>query len=334
MKKTIILLIFLIVITTISCDNQIKTNGRVIFISVVSDYTNTEVNKLPNTPNDQAALAGQIEKLAKNNVEMYLFRVENGKTFYAANIPSVDDLFSYEIETVNTGNMTAKRIKSLFNENHEKYWSFTNVIDTIENLNAGKDDLIIFHYSGHGMEDGTLALDLKDQNKNQLGVNNLLYSLCNYNKDAIKLMLIDSCYSGNYIKPTILSSIDKIEVKDSKGYYSGSSIGESISNSLEVALGNDTYGTPRVYIMAAASKGQESFDSLNNGEKNQNLYGAFTFYLLQALGFDTANTVPTRSNKEITFYSLYSDIWKAFPSSSKKNQTPRASLSPIDIVLF
>ncbi len=336
---------FLLAIISISllcsCESDIETKGRTIVVSVASDYTDTNATTLNNPPNDQAALIGQIAALAKGDVEIHTFRVENGNRYYFPPEIAENAFVFGEVKAAPIGNNKSTKRIQLKEEMKDKKdikedWNLNNVLKFIQKLDAGKDDLIIFHYSGHGDTDGSLVT-VVDENYtlvDKVGTNNIIQTLSAYNPEAVKVMLIDACYSGNYIKDGVLASADKIEIEDRKEIYTGTSIKDTLEGSLSIAFGKDSYGTPNLYVLAAASKNQEAADYLDNGERNQEYYGAFSFYLLRALGFDTAGTKPVESTKEITLYSLYEDIWNSFPSSKKEEQTPRVTLSPIDVVLF
>ena len=342
MRKAIILLTLFVIFALISCSNNTPTTGRTIVISVASDYKDTDANTLDNPPNDQAAILGQLYTLAKGDIEMYIFRIADGKRYYIPPnaISNITDVFTYG-EINSSGRIDYNSEFELSNY-YNPSWTLSTVMGVIENLNAGENDLIIFHYSGHGNDETgelvtTYEYDSATEtvtNTDMLGVNNVIATMCNYNTDAIKVMFLDSCYSGNFIKDGILSSTDRLVKKYKKDIYKGSSLLESLIGSFEVAFGSDSYGTPGLYVLAASTDSQTAQDKLNMGESNQEYYGAFTFYLLRALGFDTSATMPAYTSNEITFCSLYDYIWQAFPSSTKKNQTPQVTLSPMDVVLF
>ena len=344
MKAFSTLIVLLSLTLLFSCDGNISSGkGRTILISVASDYTDSDQNtpRLGNTPNDQAAIVGQISELAKGNIEVYVFRVDNGRRYAISPDSFSKEIFEYgklaDIEDRKNGLSLARTKRILVNEENVQYfprWTFSDVLKTIERLNAGKDDLIIFHYSGHGASDGSLLSYSNDKTSDIVGTNNIINTLCAYNKEAVKVMLIDSCFSGTYIKDTILSSTNKLEIEGKKDIYKGSSIIEALIGSFEVALGKDTYGTPNLFVLSASTNRQESFDGINNGDENQQYYGAFSFYLLRALGFDTSGSKPAYTSKEITFANLYHEIWTSFPLSTKKEQTPLATPTPLDVVLF
>lgn len=334
MRRLLILLSALMLIL-ISCDGTIKRSGRTILVSVVSDYTDSDIVDLRNPPNDQAALAGQIYALTDGNVELHLFRVENGKRYTAENVDDINTLFEYSTlidRKIHNGKEIVKRIKpNLDNWDSSVPFDLQSVAATIEALDAGKNDLIIFQYSGHGVKDGTLILDENDSD--MWGDANLIELMTGYNKDAKKVVILDSCFSGKHIKDGILSSnIDFKEVGSSE-YYEGDSFFKSVAGSWDVLCGKDSYGTSNTYILAAASSEQLASDFFS-GEVNQELFGAFSYYLFKALGFDFGELKPQNVNKEITFYSLYKEIWDNFPSSKKKEQTPLSTLSPFDLILF
>ena len=86
--------------------------------------------------------------------------------------------------------------------------------------------------------------------------------------------------------------------------------------------------------MASAGRNQAASDSLSAGDSIvQSHYGAFTYYLLKALGYDMDTNEARKDTSSLTFYGIYSYIRSAFPSSEIDIQTPRVSLKRLDIRL-
>ena len=337
MRKLLASILLLLPLLLISCNDEIST-GRTILISVASDYMDTKVNKLANPLNDQAAIVGQIDALTKGDVELYLFRAEEGTRYVSHSVPGADYLFKYGEENLveNPAKPNRKKIKmNKANWNSLVGFDFQTVADTIKGLNAGKNDLIIFHYSGHGVVDGTLKLSLENGPEDWMGDVNLIELMTSYNKDAKKVVILDSCFSGSFIKDGILSSSNNFVTVGSTEQYKNESFFKALAGCFKSINGKDTYGTPNVYIIAAATKIQTANDySLYSADRNHEDFGLLTFHVIKALGFDSYSMRPAETSKRITFYSLFKEVWDTMPKNDKKSFTPQATLSPLDIVLF
>lgn len=116
------------------------------------------------------------------------------------------------------------------------------------------------------------------------------------------------------------------------GNYTGSDYIKALENSSLIRVDD---ALPDFWIMSAATEKQEAGDSLKyeNDSPFQPYYGAFTYYLIKALGFNMESNKAERLNSALTFYSVYDSITSSFPTSVFYKQTPRASQKRLDIRL-
>ena len=296
MRKIVFILCMVLLLT--SCESSTE-QGKVIFVSAALDYMNSNVGYLKNPPSDQKALASELQTLAEASGEIYeeyLFLEENG------------------VRTMN---------------GYERKWNQDDIISTLLNLDTVSGDLIIFHYSGHGDSSGALVPDIDTSSR--LKPEDLLDTLKLI--DGKKCLFIDSCYSGSFIENS--SKLENGEKFDEDGNLIADGFASSLIAAIENAFKGEAENT-EIWALTAATDKQLSFDSWDNGMANQDKYGAFTYYLLEALGYDPERdeaAIPVRRGN-LTFYSLYSEIRKTMPVSLRREATPQATLNPLDLVLF
>ena len=296
MRKAAIIILTLIAI--ISCTSS-PVQSRVIFISVAIDYSAVHgAGKLTTPPEDQRVLSEQIRTLAEASGEVYesyLFlekdgtRTVNGRT---------DD------------------------------WNQNNILETIADLDTVSGDLIIFHFSGHGDEDGAIATD--QSILYTLNPQTLLGALGE--KDGNKCLFIDSCYSGAFIE-------DGYPMSDGEVFEDGnlvfSSFVSALIPSLRISFGASPAGNDGIWVFSAAADDQLSFDSWDENRPKQDELGAFTYYLASALGYDMDMDRPvTPVGGEITFYGIYQEVKRTMASGLWIEATPQVTLYPLDLVLF
>ncbi len=342
--------LIMLVFSFVSCDNSgKKIPGKKIVISVASDYYETNsINNLNNPVNDQAAFIAQMKKLIPES-EIYMFRGERG-TKYISN--SVIDLetsatpqFSYKAAPDNATMYTNSALyldTDVPNTVTKHDWRMSDVLTLLINLETTNEDLIIFHYSGHGLDGkGDLIGGVTTVGNSGYGILDTLSpsSILNIlnKKDGLFILFIDACYSGNFIESGVLASADRfsdrIEGGRSTNIYTYSSLLHTIDQSIDIMLGNTTTGFTNIYAISASSSKQLSYDGSNSGGKNQGMFGAFSYYLLLALDYDVENLTPAKNSSMISFYSVYENLWESFSPALKYEQTPRATLSPIDVVI-
>ena len=296
MRKIVFILCMVLLLT--SCESSTE-QGKVIFVSAALDYMNSNVGYLKNPPSDQKALASELQTLAEASGEIYeeyLFLEENG------------------VRTMN---------------GYERKWNQDDIISTLLNLDTVSGDLIIFHYSGHGDSSGALVPDIDTSSR--LKPEDLLDTLKLI--DGKKCLFIDSCYSGSFIEDS--SKLENGEKFDEDGNLIADGFASSLIAAIENAFKGEAENT-EIWALTAATDKQLSFDSWDTGMPMQENFGAFSYYLAIALGYDMENdstTIPGVST-EITFYGLYQEIKGLMATDLWREATPQVTLSHYDPVLF
>ena len=114
-----------------------------IFISVAASYGKEgEVNYLANPPGDQRALSEQLSYIASRKgipYREYLFLESDGRMSISGD---------------------------------ERPWGRKDILTLLETLEADEQDLIIFHYAGHGDQNGSFVMP----EGTRLNPDDLLYS--------------------------------------------------------------------------------------------------------------------------------------------------------------
>lgn len=215
------------------------------------------------------------------------------------------------------------------------YPSWTNIQATLNSIKnaASENDLIIFTYSGHGLDKkGDLILahtettgtpDIQDI---LLAPEVLLEKMASL--PGRKLVIIDSCYSGLFVQEG--------ESSLSTHYY------KRIDQWFAKYFDDMKYAPPTMMVLTAAAA-HDSYET--NAEHS---HGIFTKTLLNGLGWThphtpdhTAITVEAMNNNRLTVDSLYSYIkknqgirtsWSLFLNSNF--QHPTTTGGPLDMVLF
>ena len=290
--------ILLLCLAFVSCEME-KTEGKVVFISVAIDYNAPDgVNALDNPPEDQRVLSAEIEALSVASGDIY-----------------EEYLF---LEKNGKRSVNGEEMK----------WNHDDVLTLLSSIDTVSSDLIIFHYSGHGDESGALVTDIDTSNR--LTPEKLLTAISG--ADGRKCLFLDSCYSGTFIAESgYMHSGELFEDGNLVSDNPVNAILPSISLLFHPAEGNDD-----IWILAAATDIQSSFDSWDSGEPMQENFGAFSYYLARALGYDMENdtpTVPGRGGK-ITFYGLYQEIKESMPNDLRREATVQITRTHFDPVLF
>ena len=279
----------------VSCIGGIPRSD-VIFISVASSYgSEGSMNYLRNPPGDQRALSEQLSYISSRKkipYKEYLFLEQDGRMSISGD---------------------------------ERPWGRKDILRLLESIETESDDLIIFHYSGHGDSNGSLVMP----DGTRLNPDDLLYRL--RRAQGMKCAFIDSCYSGRFVAGE--STLINGEI-----FYEGQLVSESFTNALLPSLRMFfTISEPsywNTWVLSAATSEQLSYDSWNEGLDRQSEFGAFTYYLLKALGYRMDTGTPALPDGRITFYTLYSRIKDSMSETLWKRATPQATLSPVDLVLF
>ena len=321
---TIILILTLLLLFP-SCSPESASNSEIYLISVADDFTgcSNKRNILKAVNNDQAAIVMQMMTFRESGgVHVYAFAAQDGNRYFSTH-PSYTPVDSNGNE-VEASSSSFNRF--LFNaKSAEKTgWTMTDVLERVGSLNPNENDTVIFTYSGHGGENGALLTNPDGGNYESTNVADIKEKFSSI--PGRKVFILDSCYSGQFISQNILDSTETFSGAEEN--YTGKDTLGTIKNSTLVEKSDNW---PSFWIMTAAGKGQKASDSLNTGEPFQIYYGAFTYYFLSAIGYDMDNNTSKKRSEELTFYSIYSYIRSAFPSSEISIQTPRSSLKRLDL---
>ncbi len=340
MITVLLLSLLLLLFPSCSPDNSLLER-EIYLISVADDFYGK--SHLENVISDQASLISQISTL--DNVHVYSFTAQDGLRYTSMptadnpnKTPSFKPFDKNKTELSSPSKASFKEFLYVPSAGETAVdWDMDDVIECIRSLESAEDDLIIFTYSGHG-EEGTGAL-ITNADRTTTVINDddetTKYQYVTTNKEIIlealdsipgnKILFLDSCYSGNFIKGNTLTTMDKFTNDEDR--YIGDDYIEALKNS---SLEKSYITYPNMWIMTASGRNQTAWDSLS-GEPFQKHYGAFTYYLLKALGFDMENNISRQESSSLTFYSIYSYIRENFPELELSDQTPRSSLRRLDI---
>ena len=305
MRKLLAALLAFSLLTLISCLDS-SSDTAVVFVSVANSYSG--VNALKATIPDQTSMRKQISYLAGeagNDYTEYAF-TQDGKSLML-------DGVSY---------------------------SAGGVLDFLQSLDLGSDDLLIFYYSGHGSaedEEGKGAVLYFDPviSNEQVYTDELIDALAS--SGGKKWLILDCCYSGAAVTGNSLYSsgmFSQVKLGNTLTYaWQGGDTADSIKNAFS-ASGSKTKGNDDIWVMAACSELQESYEYS---------HGFFTAGLLDALGYNLdEETASDPSYSRLTFYKVFNEasqntielLEEKAGSTYTSCQTPESTLSPVDLILF
>lgn len=201
------------------------------------------------------------------------------------------------------------------------------VLDTIEALSdsMNEQDILIISYSGHGDVDGSLVLYPTREDKKILDDDDEpfdetllsvidLYDKLKECKGSI-LLLVDSCYSGNF-------------VQESETSYSLIERNTYLQEVYDQYFTEGSYTRP-VFVLAATT--------YNNTAGETSSHGYFTQALLEGLGWDEETQALSPPNK-ITVDYLYQYVYYHQGIALKGEDTstyqhPTITGGPLDLIL-
>ena len=307
MKKIFSALFIMLLLS--SCSNALDSS-RTIVIAVALDYeedafqdkeNNLVVNTLSNPPNDLEAFTSQVDILASGReVERHIFLSQGG----------------------------TRRVNGTREE-----WDKEAILSTISSLEAEENDLVLFFYSGHGMDGtGELVVSAKEGKMDKISPDELLTALSGIG--GKKCVFLDSCYSGAFVENAGMLADGEVFGEDGSLMKEGFLF--SLGPALSLSITSGRLGTDDIWLMSATTDGQLSYDSGTEGLPNQEKYGAFSYFLISSLGYDMENDSPriSQERNEVTFLGLYRDIKRRMTESMWTEQTPQITLTPLDLVLF
>lgn len=195
----------------------------------------------------------------QKNTNLYLITVANTEADKIGPTCDMDRKSMYKIFSKIARNL---EIGFVPKEIYGKDYNRDNVVKAINDLRPGKDDIVIFYYSGHGFSkdfDSRLFpyMDLRHDEdepmteKTQMNIEEV-YDIIKKKKARLNLVLSDCCNwranLTNMISPPVASQ-------------RSSSLGWSLENVKALFLNPEPYSL----LMTAASKGELSAGNLNDG---------------------------------------------------------------------
>ena len=270
MKKILMLILSILMLTGCELITPEHPSPRSIYlVSVALNYESTGINTLKCTLNDQAAICDEFQYIADECGYPLTSVVitQNGRNY---TVRLNGD--AIKTETFSEATMIKE-----------------DVLSRLHKLAAGLDrnDLLVFHYSGHGLDGtGELVLNKKDYSKDNTRNNLVMVTSEDLNQavkdtDGIKFFVLDSCYSGVYadaLTPVNPSS-------PFRDFFTLDSPNENI------------------FVLTGASSEEQSWES--------GVYGNMTLCLLLSLGYDTVNKVPALATDKRYYSEIVSYVQKS-----------------------
>ena len=329
-----IILIISLLLSLFSCSNQVIPEEREIYVvTVADDFYNYNGNgrKLENVVTDQAALIMQFQTMGDIHIRSYV--AQDGKRYTSSTPFYVPvDKNNNELDRNDHENFKSFMYKPKDGE-VESGWTIYDVMDYLGSLVLGENDLLVFSYSGHGeKKNGSLMTNASSSSSkwDSLSPEDLLSHISTLG--GKKLIILDSCYSGIYIPSSPLSTSDVFSEEEKEDRWLGKSYPKAMKDALFSK--KDKYPYTDIWILSSTGRGQEASDSLDGGDGPYQLsYGAFTYYLLKAMGYDTDRNEGVQREERLTVYGIYSYVRKNFPDYETQIQTPRVSNGGLDLVL-
>ncbi len=198
MRKALIILTALIALTSCQLETVDK-DYRVHFVSVACNYVGLEhINELEGTLNDQRLFNEQLAYLGRQSGVTFTSELLSQGSVDADT--GRDDLLeegAFRTSLSTDGSVTRRSVDT---------GHFTEELEAIIKEAAsslGEGDVLIFHYSGHGMDDGgQLALPDTDSTE-ELKIQALELETLRAMLESVqcdRLVILDSCFSGNIIR--------------------------------------------------------------------------------------------------------------------------------------
>lgn len=304
MKKYSCILLLLLLFLLSSCSLSMEGGeSRLFIISIALNYQDTKA-PLTYTISDQTAMIDRFIILSENyKKKAVIYQLQENKSNYTISYMDYTDGYIR---------------KDIPRSEPDKLTFDTDIVD-IFNLvreDIGKNDTLIFHFSGHG------AADDKDiyTGSIMIGTANegyIYYSLGYLSRlldsvDCNKVVIFDSCFSGKLLE---------------EDQFVPANYGEkALSKFFE-----DLSKNPRTWALLASAGDESSYESPTLG------HGFFTYSLIKVLGqyTDSEYTV-----ERITASSLFSEakdalneLWRE-GNYGKQLQHPTSTANVYDLVLF
>lgn len=324
----VIILFFILTLLTSCSPSQALEERTIYLVSVADDFYGYrgESNKLKNPINDQASLISQFNTM--ENVTVLCFTSQDGKRYFSSS-PIFIPMDSENNPLEDPSDLSFDHFSYKKREGEvELNWDMNTVLEKVGEIESKAQDLIIFTYSGHGEDTtGSFITNATTNGYKTMDKNSIIDRFKSI--PGKKIFFIDSCYSGTFIPSSPFSSIDVFENGETR--WQGTDIAKASINSI---TNNSNTSLIDFWILSSCSKGQKASDSLNTLDSPYQLqYGAFTYFLLQALGFNTDRNCPQTLTSSLSFFEVYDYIRNCFPSYECQIQTPQALSKRVDIII-
>ena len=304
--KRLLISSLLLVTVLCSCELFAIDEGRIVHVGIGLSYRGCDVQVLPATINDAVELSLAFTELFDKRAFSTELLVQRG-------VLDEQGVWVYEGSS-SPSIPTKERVLG-----HLEHW-----ITTLE-----ASDLLIISYSGHGLEDGSLVLAPTDEGTIFLEAGTVdaslllavdeLFSLLAQSRATVFLIL-DSCYSGNFVRDGD-SSVSIVEER------------EIFEDAYRCYFSDASYG-PGVFVLSATSCDHTSGEPL----AGSHTHGYFTAALLEGLGWECTGRRLALRRPFISSDWLYGYILshQHIPTSSEFSlwyQHPHISGGPLDLVL-
>ena len=294
MKKFLIVLLTILLLLT-SCElitKQNKSQRNVYFISLALDYNYSYNNTLLGTINDQKSLFEEIKYLAycdNSPFSYYLIKQEGEMVEINSNGSITNEILD-----------SKKHIYLIKDLIISKLSAYSSVMD--------ENDLLIFQYSGHGLDStGDLVCYYDYSSMSLITSNEIIESIKGNN--GIKLLIIDSCYSGKFY--------DETSVEYNKNSFK--SLFESIQS------------RRNIFAITAASSDELAYPY----DTSSDTFGKLTKCFLEVLGYDTKSKTVGKKNKTIWYSDLVTQIQKTINNNNSTTPKQHPQGNEIkDFILF
>lgn len=301
MRRVLLSIIVLVMLLVLSACDLVMSLGKesedydVYLVSVACNYRNTlGAGELEGTLNDQMFLSAQLAQLSSlAGVDYRAWLIRDGSV--GEDGLNRDDKESHLVR-IHGSSKTSTVIDQVDRDGIDK------VIDEVASLVDG-DDLLVFHYSGHGYEGtGDLFLPCTCRGS-RYPLDELASRLetipCN------RLIVLDSCYSGNIVD----ESLDD----DRRGL-------ENLFTRYEIPAS-------RTWYSAASQDDEESY---TDDESYPVPFGAHSAGILKALGFDIMSLRPARPDEDVLTMNMMLDMAR----TEYRSQHSSSTSGTRDLVLF
>ena len=325
MRKLVLFLTLLVSLTSceyfISPGIQVEPKLYMVAIGVGYERHGT-INELKFTKNDLEDLTGQIRNLVDGKMEYEILRFSDCSD-------NEDEAFVLKRETSqHNGIETLKYGKEDFCNPYAFFDTLAEAFTTMPE----KDDIIIFYYAGHGDEEtGNLVYYYDSLSKDYQTISQReLFDSFLSRWQARRLVILDSCFSGNFIEEGDLASTLFYSGKDSELTFNLSS---SLSSSFaSLSLGNKA--KPDVFVISGSGYVQSTYENVAGIE-----HGIFTYALLKYLDYDEemdeASFTTKFEGRTISVKDLYDGLIKNFPFKEfYRISTPNTTPSKLDLTVF